>query len=360
MEFMERRLKERECQGNARSLRTREGLIDLCSNDYLGLARSSVLQERLVAHSEQRRAVGSTGSRLLSGQCSAFTALEEQVAGFHGYEAALIFNSGYVANLGLLSALGQVETSFLYDTHVHASTHDGLRLARSAQAVAWRHNDLNSLETKLRLHGGRQPCFVCVESIYATDGSIAPLAEISALCERHGAQLIVDEAHATGVIGPQGSGLIAALGLGERIFAQVVTFSKALGTFGAAVLGSHVLKNYLINFCRPFIYTTALPPSVVDSIRCSYALFPEMESARQHLQHLIRRVGRTGSPLQPIVLPGNARVKAAAEKLEQWGFDVRPLMSPTVPRGRECLRVVLHAFNTEAEIDQLQELLCGL
>lgn len=329
---------------NHRELQCYQGLIDFASNDYLGLARSLELAAAVLQ--EWKGNLGATGSRLLTGNSRYAEELEEKIASLHGYESGAIFNCGYMANLGLLSALGE-EQIILFDAGVHASTRDGIRLSRS-KAFPFRHNDLEHLEARLKSYGG---CYIAIESLYSTDGSFAPLVEVAALARRYSASLIVDEAHAVGVFGPEGRGLVAEHQLQGSVFAQVHTFSKALGVSGAIVLGNEKLKETLVNFARPFIYTTALPYYDLAAIRCSYELFPKLEKERSHLRKLM---GIT-SQIQTISCPGNEAVKALAEKFRRRGFDVRPLTSPTVRRGDEKLRICLHAFNKEEDLKSLYE-----
>ncbi len=329
--MFEKRLLKRESESNLRQL------VDFASNDYLGLSRK----------------FGATGSRLLTGNSKLAEELETAIAAFHGYETGLIFNCGYMANLGLLSAVAESDDTIIYDAHVHASTKDGIALSR-AKAFPFRHNDLEHLEKRLKRN-----CFVCVESIYSTDGSKAPLREICSLVSRYGAHLIVDEAHAVGVYGPEGRGLVAEQGLMPHVFAQVVTFGKALGTFGAIVLGSRRLTQGLLNFSRPFIYTTALPYPILAAIKRSYELFPKLELERQQLRAL-SEFFQNESVIQAVTIPGNGAVKEASKKLLERGFDVRPLLSPTVQRGKECLRICLHAFNTQTQVLELTRWLTSL
>jgi 8-amino-7-oxononanoate synthase len=193
---------------------------------------------------------------------------------------------------------------------------------------------------------------ICIESIYSTDGSVAPIREICRLAQRYGAQLIVDEAHAVGVIGPNGRGLVAKYNLSNQVFAQIVTFGKALGTHGAIVLGDENLKAMLVNYANPFIYTTALPALSLAAIKCAYALFPQMEKERLQIERLRQSCGAS-SQIYSLRIKGNAEAKQAARRLADRGFDVRALLSPTVQRGEERLRICLHAFNTEKELKQL-------
>ena len=358
---LENRLLKRTKLGNLRTLQIIQSPIDFSSNDYLGLARSSqlamsVLQECQL-HLSHLNGLGSTGSRLLTGNSLYAKELEERIAKFHGYEAGLLFNCGYMANVGLLTAITNQDSLIFFDAAVHASTHDGIRLSR-AKAFPFRHNDLKSLENRLKSCTTQGDRFICIESIYSTDGSMAELLEISQLTREYEAHLIVDEAHAVGACGPKGRGFVAEHNLTAHVFAQVTTFGKALGTYGAIVLGSHTLKQALINFATSYIYTTALPFQTLAAIKCSYDLFPGMDPERNHLQKLIQ-IFRKSYPsssmshIQSVPIEGNEAVKRTAQALIQQGFDLRPLMSPTVQRGEELLRLCLHAFNTESELLQL-------
>lgn len=355
--FLER-LQQRESQGLMRTLPVYQELIDLSSNDYLGFARSNDLLEKISSKFGQ---LGATGSRLLTGNHYLFEELEEKISHYHRAESCLIFNTGYTANLGLISSLGTAETTFIYDLEIHASMIDGIRLSQ-AKSLPFRHNDLNSLEKKLK--STSLPVFVLVESIYSISGNLAPLNEIVSLCQKYGADLIVDEAHATGVLGPGGRGYVAELGLESQLFARVHTFSKALGSHGACVLGSKVLKKYLINFSRPLIYTTALPIPLLALIEAGYEkLEKEAEILQLNLKNLIayfqKKIGIQGPsiPIQPIYISNVEKTRFLSKKLIQHGLDVRAILSPTTKRGKECLRVVLHSFNREEEIDKLLEVL---
>lgn len=261
---MKDRLQKIKEMGLFRSLSCAGNLIDLTSNDYFGFARSADMLEK--AHQKIDR-IGSTGSRLLTGNYPLFEELEKKIANFHHAEECLIYSTGYMANLGLLSALGKKGVSFIYDLAVHASFYDGMRLS-NAKCVPFRHNEIASLEDRLKK--AVPPVYVLTESIYSMSGTVAPLQSILELCRKYGAELIVDEAHATGVRGSNGEGLCVELGLQNFVFARIHTFSKALGTHGAAVLGSCLLKEYLINFSRPLIYSTALPPPALALIACAY------------------------------------------------------------------------------------------
>ncbi len=354
-----RKLQMRKHLGNLRTLKPTSSFIDFSSNDYLGLARSSQLMKAVFLEWELHKShlLGSTGSRLLTGNSSYAEKLEEKIVNFHGYEAGLLFNSGYMANVGLLSAIASKESVFIFDAHVHASTHDGIRLS-GAKAFPFKHNDLAHLEKRLKNSTSSKERFICIESIYSTDGSRAPLVEFSHLARKYQAHLIVDEAHAVGVCGPQGKGLVAENHLTSDVFAGIITFGKALGTYGAMVLGNNTLKHALINFANSYIYTTALPLQVLAAIKCSYEIFPKMDQERLYLQKLIRTFHKffpdaSPSHIQSIIIKGNENVKKISKSLQHAGFDVRPLLSPTVRKGHEMLRISLHAYNKEIELEEL-------
>ncbi len=360
--YLKEKLSKQKNLGNLRQLTIRHKLIDFSSNDYLGLARSSDLAKSVSEEFERHvgllhlNGLGSTGSRLLTGNSTYAQDLEDKIAHFHHYEAGTLFNCGYMANVGLLSTVASDEDTILFDVGVHASTHDGIHLS-GAKAFAFKHNDLEHLEHRLRRSSLTKNCFICVESIYSTDGSRSPLKGVSQLAEKYSAHLIVDEAHAVGVCGSSGRGCVAELNLTSKIFAQINTFGKALGTHGAIVLGNHTLKQALVNFARPYIYTTALPFYSLAAIKCSYDLLPSFETKRENLQELIQLFRKvrddektSESHIQSVKIAGNESVKISAEKLMQKGFDVRALTSPTVKRGREILRICLHAYNTKDEL----------
>lgn len=349
-------------QGNMRSLKSLDHRhVDFTSNDYLGLARSTLLKNEI--NKEWNRigfpliGTGSTGSRLLTGHCDYSENLESQIASFHHAESCLLYSCGYMANIGLLSSIISESDYVLYDTHVHASVHDGMRLSKG-NAIPFRHNDLNHLESRLKHYSKIGKCFVCIESLYSMNGSLAPIVPIARLTQHYEANLIIDEAHAIGVHGLGGRGFVYEYGVTEQVFATIVTFGKALGTHGAAVLGSTKLKQFLINFSRACIYTTALPLHCLAAIRCAYQLLPKLEKERTHLRKLIDHyraltTNSTKTQIQSLQIPGNERVKSASEYLHLQGIDVRPIMNPTVKRGKEMLRVCLHSFNTTEQLNRL-------
>lgn len=362
--FIEQSLQKREEQNALRKLVDNNRLIDFCSNDYLGFAHAAELKQAiqhsfdLIPHSLN----GSTGSRLLAGNSAFAETLEKTVASFHNAQAGLLFNSGYDANVGLFSALGQKDSTIIYDELIHASVHDGIKMS-AATAFMFRHNDLVHLEERLKIAQGT--VYVAVESIYSMDGDEARLIDLAALCKQYNANLIVDEAHATGVTANAGKGLVQKLKLEAEVFARVHTFGKALGCHGAIVLGTDLLRTYLINFSRAFIYTTALPLHSLVSIQEAYRLLQKSEETIVALQGLINlfktEIGKntavqlieSSSPIQCVVVSGNDEVKRMASELQKGGFDVRPILSPTVPKGKERLRICIHVFNSADEICRL-------
>ncbi|MCE5316575.1 MAG: pyridoxal phosphate-dependent aminotransferase family protein [Parachlamydia sp.] len=357
--LLENQLLKRKRMGNLRTLPKQHPLIDFASNDYLGLARSSEMADAVMWEWKKRsghlNGLGSTGSRLLTGNAAYAQKLEERLAAFHGFETATLFNCGYMANIGLHSAIASDDSIFIFDAHVHASVRDGLRLSR-ARSFPFRHNDLDHLHIRLKSLSAKGRCFITIASLYSTDGSQAPLRAISDLAQQYGALLIVDEAHAIGALGPSGRGLVAEQRINAKIFALIVTFGKALGTSGAMILGSSLLQKTLHNFARTYIYTTALPLINLAAIACSYDRFPLMDHARGHLRHLCARFG-SFSPIHAIPVKGNAAAKEKAFHLSQAGFDVSALLSPTIRQGHEALRVCLHAFNTDEQVSRLQNCL---
>ncbi len=361
------KLNERKLAGNLRRLSTECAPIDFYSNDYLGLVTTGRLAALMGATPDAAHSTGSTGSRLLSGNSPLAEELEQRIAAFHGAEAALLFNSGYDANVGLLSCISNKHTTIIYDELCHASIIDGIRLSIAPHKFKFRHNNLASLDRKIQANKSNGPLIVVVESVYSMDGDIAPLPEIVQLCGDNEVQLIVDEAHATGVTGDKGEGLVGKSGLQEKVFARVHTFGKALGCHGAAVVGSDLLKQYLINFARPFIYTTALPGHSLHAINCAYQFLSGAGFTNKPLHDLItyfrqkiKEPGSKGwvdsmSPIQALVVADNERCKQLATQLQQAGFQVKPILHPTVPLGMERLRVCLHSFNTREQVDGLFE-----
>lgn len=363
--MLRQRLEAREHEGLRRSLRPENRLVDFASNDYLGLARSAELHELIDTEVNKHGfGNGSTGSRLLTGNSSYTEEVERYLAEFFQGESALIFNSGYAANLAILSALPTRNDTIIYDELAHACIKDGARLS-PARRFSFRHNDPADLELKMQKSTGR--VFIALESVYSMDGDEAPLTAIAELASKYDAVVILDEAHSTGVVGKNGSGLAIEKGVKDLIAVRIYTFGKAMGVHGACVVGSDVLQQFLINFARPFIYTTALSPHSIASIHCAFRYLAAHDQLqvrlRENIGHYLRCTSGihnktiSASPIQTLIVPGNNAVRSAAARIQQKGFDVRPILSPTVPAGAERLRICLHAFNSRDEVENLCSLL---
>ena len=350
-------LSDLESRGELRQLEAVQG-VDFSSNDYLGLATDPRMKQAILEGVHSAPRIASTGSRLLSGHDEVWTVLEHEFARWVGAEAALYFTSGYAANVGLLSALLRPEDVVFSDSANHASLIDGIRLAK-CRRVIFPHLDLNFLESELghiaNVDGAR---VIVVESVFSMEGDRAPLAELVALAERYGAELIVDEAHAIGVRGPQGSGHVAEAGLSARVLATVHTCGKALASAGAFVCGSHNLRRFLINRARTFVYNTGLPPYFASQVSAGMSLAKEAGGERARLFELgsflrneLRRHGfdtaRSDSQIVPVILgPNDAAVNFAAY-LTIRGFGVRAIRPPTVPSGSARLRLSLTAKHSK-------------
>lgn len=339
-------------------------MVDFCSNDYLGFSR--LLPSKLKSYPFTEDKLGSTGSRLISGNSEFYEKLERKIASFHNAEAGLIFNSGYDANVGIFSTIPQKGDTILYDSLIHASIRDGIRLSK-ATSYSFNHNNLEELKSKLEQTTGN--IFISIESVYSMDGDEADIENIVKLSRQFNALIIVDEAHSTGTIGNKGTGKCCDLGIEDNIFIRVHTFGKAMGCHGAAVLVSNITRDYLINFCRSFIYTTALPFHNLASIDCAYNILSDEPELRLNLNNKInyfksmlknnlqiQRIN-SNSPIQCIIIKGNENVKRVAGNIQAAGFNVRPIMYPTVPNGEERLRICLHTFNTKEEIKDLTDVI---
>lgn len=368
-QYIQRKLQQRQNENNFRLLTLKTGLIDFTSNDYLGLSCNEELRNT-VLEEVKNLPLGSTGSRLLSGNSEYAEALEKYLAKLHQSKDALILNSGFDANYGLLSTLPYRGDTVVYDELVHASMHDGIK-AGKAGSISFQHNNIADLEQKLQQATGLK--YVVVESLYSMDGDFSPLKEIAALCKKYEAALIVDEAHATGILGPNGTARILNEGLQNDCLARVHTFGKALGGNGAVIFCSSELKALLVNYCRPFIYSTALPFYNLAHIKCAYQwleagksaadvekLFALVRLFRAALNNAAVELLPGETPVQSVVIPGNTTVRTFAAALQGAGFDVRPILSPTVPKGRERIRICIHSFNSEAEVIKLAETINGL
>ncbi|KAF9183285.1 hypothetical protein BGZ51_004141 [Haplosporangium sp. Z 767] len=353
---------------------------DFSSNDFLGLARNRNLGSRFLkelnSFPPHHPPLGSTGSRLLDGNSRYAEDLEITIAKFHHAESALIFNSGFDANVGFFSSVPQPGDVVLFDEYIHASVHDGMKVTRAGLKKAFLHNNLAHLtellqsvrREEMQSQGKikQRNIFVAVESVYSMDGDTAPLREIVDLLEGYGAYLIVDEAHATGVYGLHGRGLVNELGLESRVFARLHTFSKALASNGAALVGPKVLKDYLINYARPLIYSTFTSFSNLASVRSAYEMLIDGETVelvekvrglisyfRSNIQIPEYMLLPSTSPIQGIVMNGNAKVNALSQRLIQAGLNVKAIRFPTVPKGKERVRICLHSHNTQEQVQRL-------
>ncbi|KAH8551537.1 putative aminotransferase [Umbelopsis sp. PMI_123] len=354
--------------------------IDFSSNDFLGLARSKEFRDRFMAELQafEHPPLGSTGSRCLDGNSQYSLDLEARIAKFHHAEAALLFNSGFDANSGVFSTIPQPGDVIFYDELIHASVHEGMKLSRAGLKIPFKHNSVTDLESKIinirsqdKSKQKARNVFVAVETVYSMDGDIPPLREMVAMLRKYwnkdeNGWIIVDEAHATGVFGENGRGVVCQEGLEDDIFARVHTFGKAMASNGAVVLGTETLKNYLINYARSFIYTTFMGFSSLASINCAYQMLEQgvTKEAQLHVLALVSHFRKTihlphghllpsNSPIQGIVLDGNDKVRALAEYLKARKFNVKPILSPTVPKGTERVRICLHGDNTVDQIDAL-------
>lgn len=356
-QYLNNRLNDRKQAGNYRTLKPENiDLVDFSSNDYLGFARSPVLKQLITDElaNYPGHLNGSTGSRLLSGDLQYAEDLEHWIANYHQHEAGLLFNSGYDANVGLFSSLPQRGDTVITDELIHASIIDGIRLS-NANRYTFKHNDLVSLEEKLKNAKGQ--VYVVIESVYSMDGDIPNIAAILHLTRQYNAQLIVDEAHAIGVFG---KGIVNELNLQQDVFARVITFGKAMGVHGAIVLGSNLLRNYLVNFARSFIYSTAASFHQLAAIKMAYRLLDqsqsEIEKLHQNIQLLNQLLGNlqvSKSAIHSVVAGSNDKARYVSEKLKDAGIDVRPVLSPTVAVGTERLRICMHAYNKPMQIELL-------
>ena len=353
---MRSRLAKLEAKGLKRTLEAPSG-IDLCSNDYLGFARHPRILRRFAAGVEALGA-GSTGSRLLRGHREAFRAVEERFARFKGTEAALYLGSGWAANLAVLPTFAGEGDVVFSDELNHASLIDGMRLSQ-ASTVVYRHCDPRDLESKLE----STPCtgqrFVVSESLYSMDGDIAPLGRYADLRTRYGFALIVDEAHAVGVFGSNGSGLIEAAGVQSDVLLSINSAGKALGVCGAFVCGPRWATEYLVHAGRPFVFSTAPPPAVATAIDEALTLLKESGDRRRRVREIARAfredlgLAADDSPIVPIIVGSNNLAVEAAKRLRRMGFDVRAIRPPTVPAGTARLRISLNAKLTHRDARSL-------
>lgn len=359
----QRALKALEKRGRLRALTPRAG-VDFSSNDYLGLAGSPLLAAAAEDALARGVPLGAGGSRLLRGNHPEHEALEAEAALFFGAETALFFGGGFVANAALFSTLPQREDLVVYDELIHASVHDGMRAGR-ATAVAARHNDGQSFADRIaawRADGGSGRAWIAVESLYSMDGDRAPLAELMAVADRADATLVIDEAHATGVFGPHGRGLGAEFEGRDNVI-SLHTCGKALGVSGALVLAPAVLRDFIVNRCRPFIYATAPSPLVAAVVRRALVICRDEPERREALLARVADFGRlagarfglplSGSQIQPFIVGGDAAAVNLAKAMQARGFDMRAVRPPTVPENTARLRIALTLNPSDFEMTQM-------
>ncbi|MTE26206.1 aminotransferase class I/II-fold pyridoxal phosphate-dependent enzyme [Winogradskyella ouciana] len=365
---LNKKLEDRKANNAFRELGSNSKLVDFSSNDYLEFSKSETIfdaaHQYLVDNNLKQN--GATGSRLLSGNHKLYNEVESEISKIHNCEAALIFNSGYDANIGLLSSVPQRGDIILYDELCHASIRDGINMS-NAKSYKFKHNDLEDLAEMLkRVQHDKSDTYIITESVFSMDGDSPDLEKLIKLTKTQNAHLIIDEAHALGVFE---KGLVQKLGLENDVFARVITFGKALGCHGAAILGSQDLKDYLVNFSRSFIYTTALPPQALANIKIAYnelTTTNEIYQLKENISFFKKEVKRIGfqkrfldsdSAIQCCILPGNEKVKSVASILQDHGYDVKPILSPTIPKGKERLRFCIHSYNSKEEISEVLTLL---
>ena len=369
-EYFKKELQKLQSEDSLRLLKANSSGIDFYSNDYLGLAKSKYIFEKsneILAGLSLKNINGSTGSRLLSGHTAYIESLEKKISTFHESEDCLIMNSGYNTNLSVFGCFAKRADTIIYDEFIHASIRDGITLSR-ANNFSFKHNDLSDLERKIKRAKGN--LFIAVESVYSMDGDLADLISIQNLCDKHGAHLIVDEAHAVGLYGSHGQGLVYAADIQDKVLARIVTFGKALGVHGAAVLGSQNMKNYLVNKARAFIFTTSITPHTLCSIDAVYEELPNMQGAREKLRQnidqyetlakqILQLTNIPKTQIKTLMMPDGRdvntilKIKQMANSLVSDGFTVRPILYPTVAKGSERLRITLHSYNTDKEIKSL-------
>tara|TARA_R110002051_G_scaffold284045_1_gene346063 strand:- start:1544 stop:2746 length:1203 start_codon:yes stop_codon:yes gene_type:complete len=388
------KLEERTRQNSLRELPSSNNLIDFFSNDYIGFAKntgifqaaSKILKEKNIIQN------GATGSRLISGNYGLYIELEKYTSEFHNTQTALAFNSGYDANVGFFSAVPQRNDIIFYDEFIHASIRDGIAMS-NAKGYKFKHNSLDDLKKvinrvltsldflnhNLMKDYSQNEIYVVTESVFSMDGDSPDLKAFADFCSNENHHLVVDEAHAIGVFGNKGQGLLYELGLQNQVFAQIVTYGKAMGCHGAAILGSQQLKDFLVNFARSFIYTTGLPPHAIATILAAYTKLSNKNETIDSFVHrldLLENIGYFKSQLVALqltsffipsnsaihccVISGNEKVKVIASEIQKRGFAIKAIVAPTVPKGQERLRFCLHSYNKKEEIKEVLTILKGL
>ncbi|QDH77592.1 pyridoxal phosphate-dependent aminotransferase family protein [Echinicola soli] len=366
-QFIQAKLAQATTSNRLRTLKTPpKDNIDFFSNDYLGYATKGLLAQHTSLPTPSHWS-GATGSRLISGNHPEMEQLERDVAQLLDSPSALLYNSGYMANTGLLSALGEKDSVFIFDEHVHASIKEGMRLG-FGQKAAFQHNDLEDLEKKLTFHCKQDKrLFVLTEGLFSMHGDVPDVAQMLRICEKYNAALIIDDAHSLGTLGDENKGISYRFAQHPNLWARVITFGKAAGAHGAMVLGTESLRNFLINFSRAFIYTTAPSRDQVNSIRAALDLFdsktnfPALKNAvTTYLEltgTLTSQFSNNQSPIQYWLCSDVPLLKEKVTQLQKSGINCYPILSPTVKTGEERIRIVLHAFNTKEEISKLINIL---
>lgn len=350
-------------RGRLRALAPRVGL-DFASNDYLALAESPELAAAMSAALARGIPVGAGGSRLLRGNHPEHEALEEDAARFFGAESALYFSAGFTANEALLSTAPQREDLILYDALAHASAHEGMRLAR-AQNAKFPHNDVSAADDAIRAwreKGGRGKAWIVVESLYSMDGDRAPLDDLFALAAKNDAFLLIDEAHATGVYGPRGRGLAASFEGNENVI-TLHTCGKAMGVAGGLLCLPRILRDFMINRCRPLIFATAPSPIIAACVRGALKIIEAADDRRAELLSRIEFAGAelrrlcavepSGSQIQPIIVGSDVRATTLASRMQARGYDIRAIRPPTVPDGSARLRIALTLNTSKEEVARM-------
>jgi 8-amino-7-oxononanoate synthase len=354
-------------QGRLRALRGRAG-TDFTSNDYLGMAESEELRLAAAAAIARGVPVGSGGSRLLRGNHPEHEALEHEAAAYFGAETALYFGGGYVANLAIFSTLPQRGDLVVHDELIHASVHEGLRRGR-AEKLSIPHNNIDAFDAAIvrwRADGGKGRPWISVESLYSMDGDSPDLAALLTVADRHEAMLVIDEAHATGVLGPQGRGLAAGFEGRENVI-TLHTCGKALGTVGGFILAPRIIRDFLVNRARPFIFATAPSPLIAAITRAALEISRTNPERREQLARLVRFAGAelrcrcgiegSGTHILPIIIGSDQAAVDVAASLQRRGFDIRAIRPPTVPEGTARLRIALTTAVDQATVADLFEAL---
>ena len=371
-----KKIEKRKLDKSFRILDTASGLIDFTSNDYLGFSQNENLFSKTfqLLLTENIAQNGATGSRLLSGNHKLYENLEPLLANFYKADDALVFNSGYDANMGFFSAVPQRGDCIFYDEFIHASIREGIRMS-NAKGYHFSHNNIESLKEKIETNtsqlGEDGNIYVVTESVFSMDGDTPDLKALAAFTKTNSYHLIVDEAHAVGAHGTNGNGIIPQLKLEKKVFARIITFGKAYGCHGAAILGSSDLKDYLVNFAKSFIYTTALTPHTLATIITAHKFYEqsgkeEVTRLKNNIVYFKNELKTQGlqehfilsdAAIQSCIIKGIGKAKAVADKLMDKGFGVKAILSPTVPEGQERLRFCIHSYNSKEELGLVLKLL---